>query len=86
MILMLSAASGPTRCSIAGVEVLGVLAHDDEVDVLVASLDALHRAGRPNVGVELERLAQPTLTDRKPDPTGVVIGPLIATPFARSTR
>ena len=42
-----------------GVQVLGVLAHDDQVDVVVAGLDALHRPRRTDVGVQLERLAQP---------------------------
>ena len=42
----------------AGVEVLGVLADDDEVDVLVARLEALDRSRRAQVGVQVERLAQ----------------------------
>ena len=42
----------------ARVQVLGVLAHDHEVDVLVARLEALHRAGRAQVGVQAERLAE----------------------------
>ena len=42
----------------AGVEVLGVLADDDQVDVLVARLEALHRARRAQVGVQAERLAE----------------------------
>ena len=41
-----------------GVQVLGVLAHDDEVDVLVARLEALDRAGRAQVGVQPEHLAE----------------------------
>ena len=42
----------------AGVQVLGVLADDDQVDVLVARVEALHRAGRAEVGVQVERLAE----------------------------
>jgi len=41
-----------------GVEVLGVLPDDDQIDVVVAGFDALHRPGRPEVGVEAERLAE----------------------------
>ena len=40
------------------VEVLGVLAHDHQVDVLVARDEALHRPGGADVGVEAEGLAQ----------------------------
>ena len=42
----------------AGVEVLGVLADDHQVDVLVARVEALHRARRAQVGVQPERLAE----------------------------
>ena len=42
----------------AGVEVLGVLAHDDEVDVVEAAAHALHRLGRAQAGVQVELLAQ----------------------------
>ena len=42
----------------ARVEVLGVLADDDEVDVVEAADDALHRAGRAQVRVQAERLAE----------------------------
>ena len=42
----------------AGVQVLGVLADDDQVDVLVARLDASHRLGRSQVGVQPEGLAK----------------------------
>ena len=59
MILMLSAASWPTMCSMPGVQVLGVLADDHEVDVLVAALDAGHRPRRAQVGVQVQRLAEP---------------------------
>ena len=52
----------------AGVEVLGVLADDDEVDVLVAGLEALHRAGGPEVGVEVERLAERDVDAPEPAP------------------
>ena len=43
----------------AGVQVLGVLADDDQVDVVVARLDAAHRLRRPEVGVQAECLAEP---------------------------
>ena len=64
----------------AGVQVLGVLADDDEVDVLVARLEALDRARRAG-GWRTGRApgGASTLTLRKPSPTGVVIGPLSAT-------
>ena len=42
----------------AGVQVLGVLADDDQVDVVVAKVEALHRARRADVGVQVERLAE----------------------------
>ena len=42
----------------ARVQVLGVLADDDQVDVLVARLDALHRPRRAQVRVQVERLAE----------------------------
>ena len=42
-----------------GVEVLGVLADDDQVDVLEAARDARQVLHRPQVRVEVERLAQP---------------------------
>ncbi len=73
MILMLSAASRADHVLDAGVQVLGVLADDDEVDVLVARLEALHRAGRAQVRVQAEGLAQrdvdapEALADRRRD-------------------
>src|SRR5262249_51076772 len=42
----------------SGVEILGVLADDDEVDVLVAARDALERLDRPQVSVEIERFSK----------------------------
>ena len=57
----------------ARVQVLGVLAHDDQIDVLVARLNALHRASRAEVGIQVERLAQghvdgaEALADRRRD-------------------
>ncbi len=58
MILMLSAASGADAMLDARVQVLGVLADDDQVDVLVARLDALHRPRGAQIGVQVERLAE----------------------------
>ena len=49
---------GPDTVLDPGVEILGVLAHDDQVDVVVAGLDALHRSRRADVGVQFQRLAQ----------------------------
>ena len=43
----------------AGVEILGVLADDDQIDVLEAARHAGEVAHRAQVGVEVERLAQP---------------------------
>ena len=66
----------------AGVEVLGVLADDDEVDVLVARAHARVASctgARTRRGSSSCRSA--TLTERKPVPIGVVIGPFSATPF-----
>ena len=57
----------------AGVQVLGVLADDHEVDVLVAGLEALDGASGPEVRVQAERLAQrdvdapEALADRRRD-------------------
>ena len=42
----------------ARVDVLGVLAHDDQVDAGVAARHAGQRAHRPHVGVEIEVLPQ----------------------------
>ena len=42
----------------AGVQVLGVLADDDEIDILEAALHPFHRAGRAQVGVQVQRLAE----------------------------
>src|SRR5438132_746059 len=42
----------------AGIQALGVLADDDEVDSAVARLDAGEAAGGANVGVEVELLAE----------------------------
>ena len=49
---------GPDHVLDARVEILGVLAHDDEVDVLVARVEADHRPSGPEVGVQVERLAE----------------------------
>ena len=68
----------------AGVEVLGVLAHDDQVDVLEAACgrrgSVLH--GRTCAYMS-SSLRSATFTERKPPPTGVVIGPFSATPVSR---
>ena len=66
MILMLSAASRPDHVLDAGVQVLGVLADDDQVDVVVARLDARHRLGGAQVGVQPERLAKPDVDAPEP--------------------
>ena len=50
----------------ARVEILGVLADDDEVDALKAARDALEVLDRPQVGVEVERLAQPDVDAGEP--------------------
>ena len=52
----------------AGVEVLGVLADDDEVDVLVARLEALDRPGGPQVGVQPQDLAERDVDAPEPRP------------------
>ena len=43
----------------AAVEVFGILADDDEVNVFVARLDALERFNRPQVGIQIERFSEP---------------------------
>ena len=68
----------------AGVQVLGVLADDDQVDVVVARFDADHRLRRPEVRVQAERLAEPDVDAPEPAPTGVVIGPLRPTRVRRT--
>ena len=60
----------------AGVEVLGVLAHDDDVGLGEARADALVGLARADARVEVELLAQEHVDQRKPEPTGVVVGPL----------
>src|SRR5438552_2570185 len=52
----------------ARVEVLGVLSDDDQVDVVVARLDARHRLGGAEVGVQPERLAEPHVDAPEPAP------------------
>ena len=49
----------------AGVEILGVLAHDDQVDALEARVDAGQVPDRPQVRVQIERLAQPDVHARE---------------------
>ena len=50
----------------ARVEILGVLAHDDEVHVLEPARHAREVLHRPQVGVEVERLAQPDVHAGEP--------------------
>ena len=68
----------------AGVDVLGVLAEDHHVDLL-GVLDrrghAVEVAHRAQADVEVEHLAQATLSERMPPPTGVVSGPLMPTRY-----
>ncbi len=54
----------------AGVEVLGVLADDDEIDVLVAGVEALHGARGSQVGVQVERLAEGHVDAAEPGTDG----------------
>src|SRR4051794_5439036 len=49
----------------SAVQVLGVLAHDDDVDVFEARDDVRHRLDRPQIRVEIERLAQPDIDRRE---------------------
>jgi hypothetical protein len=68
-----------------GVDVLGVLAEDDHVGqlrVLQRRRHALEVLHRTDALVEIELLAQATLSERMPPPTGVVIGPLIETEYS----
>ena len=66
----------------AGVEVLGVLADDDQVDVLRSGSSTPGRflTGR-RFAYRSSALRRPTLTLVKPSPIGVVTGPLSATLF-----
>ena len=84
MILMRLRGVRPDHVLDAGVEVLGVLADDDEVDVLVARLEtrASSAPGR-RFAYRSSVWRSVTLTLRKPSPTGVVIGPLSATLLRR---
>ena len=50
----------------AGVQVLGVLADDDEIDALEARRHARQVPHRPQVGVEIQRLAQADVHAREP--------------------
>jgi hypothetical protein len=52
----------------ARVQVLGVLADDDQVDVVVARAHAGVRLARPDLGVQVERLAQRDVDRAKPRP------------------
>ena len=66
------------------VEVLGVLADHDEVDALVPRRDARERARRPHRREQVELLTQRDVDAAEAAcPTGVVIGPLIATRVRR---
>ena len=58
MIFRLSTTPGTTSCSSPGIQVLGVLTHDDEIDVREPARDARQVPDRPEVRVEVERLAQ----------------------------
>ena len=58
MILMRLGGVGAHHVLDAGVEVLGVLAHDHQVDALVAAPHSLDGARRAQAGVEVELLAQ----------------------------
>ena len=66
MIFRLSTMPGHDLVLEPGVEVLGVLADDDQVDVLEAARDAGEVLDRPQVRVEVERLAQPDVHAREP--------------------
>ena len=64
------------------VEVLGVLAHDDDVDALRSATapTGMFHTGR-RLANRSSALRRPTLTLVNPPPTGVVTGPLSATLF-----
>ncbi len=42
----------------AGVEVFGVLPHDDEIDVLIARRDTVDAPNRPQIGVQVELFSE----------------------------
>src|SRR5258706_13313528 len=42
----------------AGIQTFGILAHDDQIDVLIARLDSWQIFDRPQIGVKIETLAQ----------------------------
>ena len=48
------------------VQIFGVLAHDDEIDVLESRADVRKVRDRPQVRVQIERLAQPDVDAGKP--------------------
>ena len=64
------------------VQVLGVLADDDDVDVLVARADPGYVLQGRRHAYSSSSCRRATLTERKPVPIGVVIGPFSATPFS----
>ena len=65
------------------IEILGVLAHDDQVDALEPRVDAGQVPDRPQVRVQIQRLAQADVDAREPLPIGVVTGPFSATLLRR---
>ena len=65
MIFRLSTTPGHDLVLEAGVEILGVLADDDQVDALEPRVDAGQVPHRPQVRVEIERLAQPDVDARE---------------------
>src|SRR5439155_7909887 len=70
----------------ARVDVLRSLAEDDHVEALRMRHGTGHPGNPidgPHVRVQVEGLPEGTFRDRNPPPTGVVIGPLIATTYSR---
>ena len=65
MIFRLSTTPGTTSCSRPGVEVLGVLADDDQIDALEPRRHARQVPHRPQVRVQIERLAQADVDARE---------------------
>ena len=63
----------------AGVEVLGVLTHNNQVNVAEARAIARLRQAGAHAGVQVKMLAQGHVNAAETRATGVVMGPLIAT-------
>ncbi len=68
----------------AGIQTLGVLTDDDEIDVAESRLHSGQITHWPKIGIQVENLARRTFTLSKPPPIGVATGPFSAIPLRRT--